>query len=164
MSARHLSIALVALALSGCREAQLEHSVPKRSIVADAQAQSEYGKNPAWLDFSGERDKIQKVRNRAYEYCLREKRIDKRCAAEQDSALHASVVTLYFARDLKTVSEMDELDNKARWLAHNPDIVEQAIKECWALYGDHGSNDTRILAVCLGNLSDSSWLIELPVE
>jgi hypothetical protein len=56
------------------------------------------------------------------------------------------------------------LGQTERWIADNPDVAARIRAYCWSLYTDHGSGDARILGSCLGNLSQYTALVRLPVE
>ncbi len=85
------------------------------------------------------------------------------CASKQDEAVEASVIAIHVASAQAEMTNKDALGAKERWVAMNPDIAPRVEKECWSLYEEHGAADARILAVCLGNLTDYSPLIQLPV-
>jgi len=57
----------------------------------------------------------------------------------------------------------EKLGRKEYWVASNPDVAAHVASYCWALYKEHGASDARILSVCLGNLTEYSPLVDLPV-
>ena len=134
-----------------------------RQQIADAQAKSTYGTHPNWMRLTNNRDLFQRVRDRAYGYCLKSANIDRECASEQDDAVQASVLALQVATDQAEMKDKDGLGKKEQYVATNPEIVPRVQAACWALYREHGAADARILSVCLGNLTDYSPLIPLPV-
>lgn len=103
------------------------------------------------------------VRDRGYAYCFSGGKIDHKCALEQDEAVRFAVSALVIARDQQRMPNKDSLGLKEHWVATNPEIVPRVLNECWALYREHGAEDARLLSICLGNLTDASPLVPLPV-
>jgi hypothetical protein len=103
------------------------------------------------------------VRDRGYAYCIANGHIDPRCASEQDEAVRFAVVALVIARDQQRMPNKEGLGLKEQWVATNPEIVADVLNQCWALYKQHGAKDARLLSVCLGNLTDASPLVQLPI-
>lgn len=133
------------------------------ALLASAQEASTYGARPNWINSSGEGQVFTGVRDRAYAFCFRGDLIDRACANEQDEAVRAAVTALVVAADQHNMPNKESLGLKERWVAEHPAIVSQLRSYCWALYRAHGAGDARLLAVCLGNLTDYSPLIALPV-
>lgn len=151
------------LGLAACGFPSREAGSQTQTMIADAQAKSTYGTQPKWLRLTNNRDLFQRVRDRAYGYCLKSANIDRECASEQDDAVQASVLALQVATDQAEMKDKDGLGKKEQYVATNPEIVPRVQAACWALYREHGAADARILSVCLGNLTDYSPLIPLPV-
>jgi len=116
-----------------------------------------------WLRLTDKRDIFKRVRDRAYGYCLSGASIDEKCASEQDDAVEAAVMALHIAAAQAAMKDKDKLGLKEHYVATNPAIAPRVQNACWALYKEHGATDARILSVCLGNLTDYSPLIPLPV-
>lgn len=150
-----------ALGLSACHEAG--RTALTQAVILDAEARSEAGANPAWLKLTNQPALFKGVRERAYRYCLAGKSVDPRCASEQDRAVDGSIAALSVVTEQAQMRDKDRLGLKEKYVAENPEIAPQVEKACWALYKEHGAADARILSVCLGNLTDYSPLIPLPV-
>src|SRR4051794_16056371 len=132
-------------------------------MIAEAEAKSARGAIPNWLQFTDKRDLFERMRDRAYGYCQSGATIDLKCASEQDDAVEASVIAMQIAADQAKMKGKDKLGIKENYVATNPEIPPRVENACWALYKEHGAADARILSVCLGNLTDYSPLIPLPV-
>jgi hypothetical protein len=133
-------------------------------IVAAAQRSSYWGLNPVWINFIGDEALFRRVRARAFAFCFRGQAIDPGCANDQDEAVHAVVLALLVADAQQHMTNKDRLGRKERWVANHPEIVSHTRSYCWRLYAAHGGMDARLLAVCLGNLTDFSPLESLPVS
>jgi hypothetical protein len=59
--------------------------------------------------------------------------------------------------------DQNGLSLRERVVARNPQLRSDIIRYCTRLYADHGKQDVRLLAVCLGNLSEFSPLVTIPV-
>jgi len=132
-------------------------------LIKQAEARSFYGANPKWLEFSNPRDLFQRVRDRAYAYCLSGSVMNMKCADEQDEAVSSSIGAIEVAEAQRGMTNKEKLGRKEYYVATNPEIVPRVLNTCWALYKEHGAADARILSVCLGNLTDYSPLVPLPV-
>jgi len=148
--------------LVACQSGKPDWTKPQ-AIIAAAQAKSLYGATPNWLTLTDKPDLFKGVRDRAYGYCLSDMQIDMECASKQDEAVEASVMALHLASVQAKMTNMETLGLKERWVAENPEIAQRVTTECWAFYKEHGAADARLLAICLGNLTDYSPLIPLPV-
>ena len=158
-----IGIAVVAVvSVASCTDNQTR-ATTQSVFIKRAQARSLYGANPKWLEFSNQRDLFRRVRDRAYGYCLSGTAIDMRCAAEQDKAVSSSIGAIEVADAQRGMANKGRLGRKEYYVATNPEIVPRILNKCWALYKEHGAADARILSVCLGNLTDYSPLVPLPV-
>jgi hypothetical protein len=146
-----------------CNVFQKTAAPSREAIVKKAEAKSFWGANPSWLQFTTQKDLIRRVRDRAYGYCLRGSGVDAQCASAQDDAVQSSVMALMVATAQAAMKDKDKLGTKEYYVATNPDIARRVVSSCWALYKEHGAADARILSVCLGNLTDFSPLVPLPV-
>ena len=108
-------------------------------------------------------DLFKRVRDRAYRYCMSGTNINVKCASEQDDAVESSVMALNIVAAQAQMRDKDRLGLKEHFVATNPAIAPRVENACWTLYKEHGAADARILSVCLGNLTDYSPLIPLPV-
>jgi hypothetical protein len=116
-----------------------------------------------WINLTGEEALFRQVRDRAYAFCLRDGAIDRHCAREQDHAVHSSVLAWLLVGEQRRMPDKSQLGTKERWVAEHPEIATGARAYCWALYNAHGRMDARLLSVCLGNLTDFTPLVDLPV-
>lgn len=158
----HAGIFVLIYGLLGCQSDEPDEATTQR-VIKGSQSKSLYGAKPNWLKVTDQPEIYSRVRDRGYVYCLSGGRIDVECASKQDEAVAASVWAIHIASAQARMPNKESLGQKERWVALNPDIAARVTEECWALYEDHGAADARILAVCLGNLTDFSPLIELPV-
>jgi hypothetical protein len=158
----HAGSLVLVSSLLGCQSGTPSAETTQR-VVEESQAQSVFGAKPNWLKFTDKPELFDRVRDQAYSYCLSGGRINMECADKQDEAVEASVLAIHVASAQAEMTNKDALGTKERWVAMNPDIAPRVTKECWSLYEEHGASDARILAVCLGNLTDYSPLIQLPV-
>ena len=149
--------------LIACQRSQQDSVSLRRTIIAAAQVRSFRGANPKWLELTDKEALFRLVRDHAYSYCLSQKSVDLKCTAEQDDAVEASVLALKVAVDQAAMTDKKRLGLKEHYVATNPIVATSVENACWALYKAHGSQDARILSVCLGNLTDYSPLIPLPV-
>jgi hypothetical protein len=162
MNRMNLGILVCLSGLLGC-QSDTPDTLTRKRVIEVAQAKSLYGAKPDWLKYTDKPDLFERVRDQAYVYCLSSGKIDVECALKQDKAVEASVLAIHLASAQSQMTNKDTLSAKERWVAMNPEIAPRVIKQCWALYEDHGAVDARILAVCLGNLTDYSPLVPLPV-
>jgi hypothetical protein len=132
-------------------------------MITQAEAKSARGANPTWLQLTDKDDLFKRVRDRAYGYCMSRAIIDLGCASEQDGAVEGAVIALNVATAQAEMKDKDRLGLKEHYVATNPAIASGVENACWSLYKEHGAADARILSVCLGNLTDYSPLIPLPV-
>jgi hypothetical protein len=134
----HVGILVLVSGLLECQSDTPDAATTQR-VIEESQAKSRYGAKPNWLKFR-----------------------DVECASKPDEAIEASVIAIHFASAQSEMTNKDSLGAKERWVAMNPNIAPRVTKQCWALYEEHGAVDARILAVCLGNLTDYSPHIKLP--
>lgn len=151
------------LGLVACQSPTEDAASSRQAAIRQAEAKSHRGANPNWLQLTHKGDLFKRVRDRAYGYCLSGANIDEKCASEQDDAVEAAVLAIYLAAAQAEMKDKDKLGLKERYVATNPDVAPRVENACWALYKEHGAADARILSVCLGNLTDFSPLIPLPV-
>jgi hypothetical protein len=136
---------------------------PSVEVIKKAQANSFFGATPEWLGLTDNPAVFKGLRDRGYAFCFSEGKISESCARAQDDAVQSSILALYVAYDQQKMKDKSVLGQKERHVAENPEIIPRVLNECWQLYKAHGGQDVRILAVCLGNLTDFSPLISLPV-
>ena len=158
---RAIALAVTAVGLGACENGGSAFS--GRAQIAEAQAKSAKGANPAWLQVTDKPELFKRVRDRAYHYCLSGEGLNARCASEQDIAVEGSIMALNVVAAQSQMKDKDRLGLKERHVASDPMIAPRVENTCWALYKEHGAADARILSVCLGNLTDFSPLIPLPV-
>ena len=151
------------LGLDACQSPTPDTASSRQAAIRQAEAKSGRGANPSWLQLTNKGDLFKRVRDRAYGYCLSGANIDEKCASEQDDAIEASVMALNLAAAQAEMKDKGRLGLKEHYVATNPAIAPRVENACWALYKEHGAADARILSVCLGNLTDFSPLIPLPV-
>ena len=132
-------------------------------MIAEAEAKSTRGANPIWLQLTDKDDLFKRVRDRAYGYCLSGPTLDQKCTIKQDDSVEASVFAMNVAAAQAEMKNKDFLGRKENYVATNPAIASGVENACWSLYKEHGAADARILSVCLGNLTDYSPLIPLPI-
>lgn len=155
-------IAIMLALLSGCHLVAGNGS-SDRSAIHGAEAKSFASANPVWLSLTSQKDLFRRVRDRASGYCLRGRTVEKTCASEQDEAVQSAVVALDLAAAQAAMKNKDSLGIKERYVATHPNVAQNVVSSCWALYKEHGAEDARLLSVCLGNLTDYSPLAPLPV-
>jgi hypothetical protein len=111
------------------------------------------------------RDKpwLKSLRQRGYEYCYRNDSIDVACAREQDEAVQSAFFAILISKAQQEMTDQNQLSLREREVARNPQLRTKIVRYCSRLYADHGKQDARLLAVCLGNLSEFSPLVEIPV-
>lgn len=153
---------LIALGLtSSCHSP--ERTEQRLAIIKEAEAKSPEGASPKWLQLTSQQDLFRRVRDRGYAYCLRGMTVEKKCAFEQDEAVAGAVGAVFIAESQRDMRDKSDLTPKERALAFDPAILPRVLNACWALYKEHGAADARILSVCLGNLTDFSPLVPVPV-
>ena len=162
MSRIHLVVFVLVSGLLGCQSQNSDEAAIER-MVAETQARSSDGAKPVWLKWTDKPELFIRARDRGYVYCLANGRIDEICAAKQDEAISSSVLAIHLSSGQAKMQDMGTLSVKERWVALNPEIAPRVTRECWELYNEHGGEDARILSVCLGNLTDYSPLIPVPV-
>lgn len=62
------------------------------------------------------------------------------------------------------MADHSRLSLREQEVARNPKLRESIVRHCFGLYAEHGRKDARLLAVCLGNLSEFSPLVSIPPE
>ena len=155
-----MALSGAALGFSACKEGDAQSG---KALIAKAEAKSARGANPVWLQNTDNDDLFKRVRDRAYGYCLSGANIDEKCASEHDDAVEAGVLVLNISAAQADMKDKDRLGLKEHYVATDPTITPRVANTCWALYKEHGAEDARILSICLGNLTDYSPLIPLPV-
>jgi len=162
MNRIHLVVLALVSGLLGCQSEKADEAAIKR-MVEEAQLRSSDGAKPVWLKWTAKPELFSQARDRGYVYCLANGRIDEACAAKQDEAISSSVLAIHLSSGQARMQDVGTLSLKERWVAMNPEIAPRVTNECWKLYNEHGGADARILSVCLGNLTDYSPLIPVPV-
>ena len=132
-------------------------------LIAAAQESSFYGPKPNWLGMTDSDELFEGIRRRGFAFCFDGREISRECALEQDIAVHDSVLVFVLADAQRKMEDKAKLSRHEAHIAENPQIAADVARFCWNLYRRHGSQDARILAVCLSNLNASSLLVQLPV-
>lgn len=118
---------------------------------------------PIWRSMFRDKSWLREMRRRGHVYCYRNGAIDPACAGAQDEAVQQVVLALMASKAQQDMVDQTALSRRESEVARNPALRSRIIRYCAHLYDDHGGRDARILAVCLGNLSDFSPLVPIPV-
>jgi hypothetical protein len=139
--------------------------VPRPSAREIVQAQQFANKllPPIWVRMFQEERWLKDLRQRGYEYCYRSGSIDAACASKQDEAVQSVFFALNISKAQQKMADQSRLSLREHEAARNPQLRTDIIRHCTGLYADHGKQDARLLAVCLGNLSEFSPLVPIPV-
>jgi hypothetical protein len=148
------------LFLVGCGRSDQSAEAPTHDLIANAEASSRYTILPAVIQRSPDKAFLQGVRDRGYAFCYRPAvtKVDVSCSLEQDAAIHSIVLILMMSGSKDLINQTE----KQRWVTAHPEEVKRVRQYCHEIYQDAGSNDARILNVCLSNLGDWSSLLPNP--
>jgi hypothetical protein len=140
-------------------------SVPTPSPREILQAQETANKYlpPFWRDKLRDDPKLKQLRDQGFAYCFRGGSIVLTCARKQDEAIQAVFFAIDISERQQKMTDQSSLSLREREVANNPQLRVDVLAYCSNLYADHGNQDARVLAVCLGNLSEFSPLIAIPV-
>lgn len=157
---RRLLHLVACLFLVGCDRTHPAAEVPTHDLLAKAEASSRYTILPALIQSSSDKAFLQGVRDRGYAFCYRRavNQVDATCSRRQDAAIHGIIL-------ISMMSEAKNLINlttKQQWVTAHPEAVKRVRQYCHGIYQNAGSNDARILDVCLSNLGDWSNLLPNP--
>ncbi len=136
---------------------------PTEQDIARMQTDGDAVLPPLWRTLFLERPWLKAIRRRGYIYCNRHGAIDIGCAREQDEAMQGMIFALMTSKWQQGMTDRNQLSQREFEVARDPALRSKVIRYCARLYDDHGSQDARLLAVCLGNLSDYSLLVPIPV-
>lgn len=118
---------------------------------------------PIWPGMFRDQAWLNALRRRGYIYCYRYRTIDRDCAREQDEAVQNVFFALTVSKAQQKMVDQSRLSPRELEVARNPELRSKVIRYCSRLYANHGNQDARILAACLGNLSEFSPLVPVPV-
>jgi hypothetical protein len=136
---------------------------PSAQEIAQAQEAANRLLPPAWMRMFREKPWLQTLRQRGYQYCYRNGSINEDCARKQDEAVQAVFFAIDISNAQQGMTDQSRLSLREREVASHPQLRHDIIQHCFRLYSEHGMNDARLLAACLGNLSDFSPLVSIPV-
>ncbi len=126
------SVAIACLIMSACGNQQ-----PDARQIAVAQARSFLGATGDWkLDPSLAEADVQKIRDRAYGFCLARSPADKNCLNEQDHSIFMYASAFAMIRMFR--SEPKPTVAYAVALKERPDLFEQVRRYCRSVYEDAG--------------------------
>lgn len=119
---------------------------------------------PLWADMFEDQPWFKSVRRNGYRYCYRNGSIDAACARNQDAAIQSAFFAIEISKEQQKMADHSRLSLREQEVARNPKLRESIVRHCFGLYAEHGRKDARLLAVCLGNLSEFSPLVSIPPE
>jgi hypothetical protein len=152
---RWASFFAACVVLTGCGT-----GVPHK--VAPAEAKSMLGPISKWkLDPALNAEALQKMRDRAYNFCLTKRPSDKDCFNEQDWSLFE------FANAYASFREFRSGANSsfpfARGYSLIPSAFERPRRYCMSVYVDAGSQDARSLGPCMSAATGGDYFGIAPV-
>jgi hypothetical protein len=136
---------------------------PSAQEISQAQETANRLLPPVWIRMFRDKPWLTTLRQRGYQYCYRNGSIDGGCAHEQDEALQAVFFAIDISNAQQGMTDRSRLSLREREVASHPQLRHHIVQHCFRLYSEHGMNDARLLAACLGNLSDFSPLVPIPV-
>jgi hypothetical protein len=167
MKVGHLAVLVLALALAFAAGFLIArpHLKPGASIQEIALAQQAGDKilPPGWFRMFPDGTVLRNLRDRGYAYCDKSGSIDMECARKQDEAVQSVFFAITISDAQRKMVDQRRLSLREREVARDPELRSKVIRYCERLYVDHGGQDARLLAVCLGNLSEFSPLVPIPV-
>jgi hypothetical protein len=139
---------------------------PSPSVADLARAQVVNNKYlpPIWADQFRETPHLKRLRDQGYLSCYDADQFDLDCGREQDEAVQNVSLALMVAKAQSEMQDQRRLTPKEREVAGDPILRSKVVRYCWKLYQSHGGRDARVLAVCLGNLTEFSPLVPIPVS
>lgn len=141
------------------------HPAPSPSVQEISQAQ-EIGNRllpSMWPGMFRDQAWLNALRRRGYIYCYRDRTINPDCARAQDEAVQNVLFALTVSKAQQKMVDQSRLSPREAEVVRNPELRSTVIRYCSRLYADHGNQDARVLATCLGNLSEFSPLVAIPV-
>lgn len=137
---------------------------PSAAQVQQAEKASNALLPPVWARAFIENSKFKGLRERGYFYCYKAGLIDAACAQKQDEAIQSVFFALTVAEAQRQTKDRTGLSSREQEVASNPQVASAIRRYCWNLYVEHGRQDVRVLAVCLGNLTEFSPLVSIPPD
>lgn len=137
--------------------------IPSEQEIVRAQQVDNRLLGPGWVGMFRDQGQLNALRRRGYIYCYRNRTIDADCASAQDEAVLNVFFALRVSKAQQEMVDRSRLSPREFEVAQNPELRSKVIRYCSRLYADHGNQDARILAVCLGNLSEFSPLVAIQV-
>lgn len=138
-------------------------SNPSTLEISRAQKAEDKLLPPMWARLFRDDPWLRNLRERGYRYCYRNGSVDPVCARKQDEAVQAVFFAIDISKAQQKMTDQSRLSLREREVASDPQLRTRIIRYCTNLYAEHGHEDARILATCLGNLSEFSPLVPIPV-
>jgi hypothetical protein len=138
-------------------------SNPSTLEISRAQKAEDKILPPIWARMFRDDPWLNGLRERGYRYCYRSGSVDPACARKQDEAVQAAFFAIDISKAQQKMTDQSRLSLREREVARDPQLRANVIRYCSSLYAAHGNKDARILATCLGNLSEFSPLVPIPV-
>lgn len=152
-----ISIVALSLAVFGCNKAG-----PSAQDVASAEVKSSMGPISAWkLDGALSATVLQQMRDRAYVFCLTERKTDANCTNEEDASLFSYANAFRIFRQL--LSESEPISPYAEAYKLNPAAFQLPRRYCLSVYADAGSRDARSLGPCMSAATGEDYFGIVPV-
>lgn len=135
---------------------------PSAQEISEAQQAADRLLPPIWVSMFQNQAWLKTLRRRGYIYCYRDSSIDADCARKQDEAVQSVFFALDISKPQQKMADQSDLSLRERVVARDPQLRSDIIRNCSRLYREHGKQDVRVLAICLGNLSEYSPLVAIP--
>lgn len=139
-------------------------SNPSTLEISRAQKAEDKLLPPMWVRLFRDDPWLKGLRERGYRHCYRNGSVDPACARKQDEAVQAVFFAIDISKAQQKMANQSRLSLREREVASDPQLRTHVIRYCANLYAEHGNEDARILATCLGNLSEFSPLVPIPVS
>jgi hypothetical protein len=136
--------------------------IPSPREILQAQEATNKYLPPIWREKFRDDPKLKQLRDQGYAYCLSGNSIVLTCARKQDEAIQNVFFAISISEAQQKMTDQSSLSLREREVARNPQLKAEVLAYCSNLYSDHGNQDARLLAACLGNLSEYSPLIGIP--
>ena len=155
---RWRGLLFVIAVLGGCGEAQLN---PRD--IAEAQVKSVLGPTASWkLDEAISRSEIQKMRDRAYQFCIHEMSSETSCLNDQDHSLFEYARSFALVRIFREEANPEFPYAKAH--KADPAAFQRINKYCRSVYESHKSGDARMLGPCMAARVGGDFFNVIPVS
>lgn len=152
------SLIAVAVLFSGCGSPP-----PDARHLADLQAKSSLGPTAGWkLDPALQQATVQQMRDRAYLYCLNERKTDQPCLIDQDHSLFEYANSFRLVRMFR--SEDEPTFPYAVAHKQNPAAFDRIHRYCRSIYQGQGSRDARALGPCMSAGVGADFFGVVPVS